>query len=62
MFQGSQRKRCKSNLIAVLPHEYGMLVSGIDVVLVRDILAANYLQLAQLLLLYNYTHGTSLSL
>ena len=68
MFQGSQwhgfssqRKRCKSNLIfAVLPLEYGMLVLGIDVVLVGDILEAKYLQLSSCFC--TTTHGTSLSL
>ncbi len=44
-------------LFAVPPFEYGMLVSGIDVV--GDILEAKYLQLSSCFCAT--THGTSLS-
>ena len=38
-----REKDANQILFAVLPLEYGMLVSGIDIVLVGDILEANYL-------------------
>ena len=52
-----REKDANQILFAVLPLEYGMLVSG---VLVGDILEANYLQLSSCFC--TTTHGTSLSL
>ena len=51
-----REKDANQILFAVLPLEYGMLVSGIDVVLVGDILEANYLQLSSCFC--TTTHGT----